>query len=153
MSKRLPPRSYAAALLVLGLLLSGSAARAETAAHEQGGTRAVLSTGKTVTDEPIVYPTGAPAKIIAVEITLEPGQQTGWHQHPVPLFGYILEGELTVDYGPFGKRTYRQGEGLAEAMNEAHNGRNTGTGVLKILAVFISAEGVPDTTRASPPAR
>jgi quercetin dioxygenase-like cupin family protein len=71
----------------------------------------------------------------------------------VPLFGYILEGELTVDYGPFGKRTYRQGEGLAEAMNEAHNGRNTGTGVLKILAVFIGAEGVPDTTRASPPAR
>jgi quercetin dioxygenase-like cupin family protein len=99
MSKRLPPRSYAAALLVLGLLLSVSAARAETAAHEQGGTRAVLSTGKTVTDEPIVYPTGAPAKITAVEITLEPGQQTGWHQHPVPLFGYILEGELTVVTG------------------------------------------------------
>ena len=154
MSKRLLPRSHAAVLLVLGLLLSAPASRAETYADAHGGgVRAVLSTGKTVTDEPIVYPTGAPAKITAVEITLEPGQQTGWHQHPVPLFGYILEGELTVDYGPFGKRTYRQGEGLAEAMNEAHNGRNTGAGVLKILAVFIGAEGVPDTTRASPPAR
>jgi quercetin dioxygenase-like cupin family protein len=153
MSKRLLMMSRATVLVVLGLLLATSAGRAETAGHEHGGVRAILSTGKTVTDEPIVYPTGAPAKITAVEITLEPGQQTGWHQHPVPLFGYILEGELTVDYGPFGKRTYRQGEGLAEAMNEAHNGRNTGTGVLKILAVFIGAEGVPDTTRASPPPR
>jgi quercetin dioxygenase-like cupin family protein len=151
MSKRVLPTSCAAALLALGLLLSVSTACAEEAEH--GGVRAILSTGKTVTDEPIVYPTGAPAKITAVEITLEPGQQTGWHQHPVPLFGYILEGELTVDYGPLGKRTYRKGEGLAEAMNEAHNGRNTGTGPVKILAVFIGAEGVPDTTRASPPAR
>jgi len=39
-----------------------------------------------------------------VEITLLPGQQTGWHTHPVPLFGYILEGELTVDYGTKGQR-------------------------------------------------
>ena len=153
MSKRLPPRSYARALLVLGLLLSVSAARAETPAHEQGGTRAVLSTGKTVTDEPIVYPTGAPAKIIAVEITLEPGQQTGWHQHPVPLFGYILEGELTVDYGARGRRTFRKGDGLAEAMDEAHNGHNAGREPVKILAVFIGTEGVPDTVAASPPAR
>jgi quercetin dioxygenase-like cupin family protein len=56
-----------------------------------------------VTGEPIRYPSGA-AKITAEEITLQPGQQTGWHTHPVPLFGYILEGELTVDYGAKGKR-------------------------------------------------
>jgi quercetin dioxygenase-like cupin family protein len=135
--------------LALALLLVSSAAVAEPAS----GTRTVLSTGTTVTNEPIRYPTGVPARINAVEITLAPGQQTGWHTHPVPLFGYILEGELTVDYGALGKRIFRQGEALVEAMNEAHNGRNTGEGPLKILAVFVGAEGVPDTSLAPSPAR
>jgi quercetin dioxygenase-like cupin family protein len=113
----------------------------------------VLSTGNTVTGEPIRYPTGAPAQITAVEITLEPGQQTGWHTHPVPLFGYILEGELTVDYGTKGERTYLKGDGFAEAMNEAHNGRNTGHNPVRILAVFIGTEGVQGSAPTSPPAR
>jgi len=155
MLKFLPPRSCPAALLAIALILSSGVALAQSApppADAHGGTRMVLQTGKTVTDEPIQYPAGKP-KITAVEITLAPGQQTGWHTHPVPLFGYILEGELTVDYGPLGKRIYRQGDALVEAMNEAHNGHNSGQGAVKILAVFIGAEGVPDTTRASPPPR
>jgi quercetin dioxygenase-like cupin family protein len=128
------------------------AAAPKQPADAHAGTRPVLSTGTTVTDEPIRYPSGA-AHITAVELTLKPGQQTGWHTHAVPLFGYILEGELTVDYGAKGKRTYRKGEALAEAMNEAHNGRNTGRRPLKILVVFIGADGVPNTSPASPPAR
>ncbi len=153
---RLSP-SVAAGLL-LGLSLSLTAAVAETVsppppAHMDPGVRAVLSTGTTVTGEPIRYPSGAPARITAMEITLQPGQQTGWHTHPVPLFGYILEGELTVDYGPKGQRIYRKGDGLAEAMNEAHNGRNAGQNPVKILAVFVGMEGMPDSAPASPPAR
>jgi len=144
-----------AAGLAIALMLVAQAAAAETAAPAAGapGIRTVLSTGTTVTDEPIKYPIGAPAQITAVEITLAPGQQTGWHMHPVPLFGYILEGELTVDYGALGQRVFRQGDGLAEAMNEAHNGRNSGQGPVRILAVFIGAQGVRDTVPASPPAR
>ena len=161
MSKSLWPQSSPCltACLALGLFLASSSAIAETAAPVpqpagvDPGTRTVLSTGTTVTDETIRYPSGAPARITAVEITLRPGQQTGWHSHPVPLFGYILEGELTVDYGAKGQRTYRKGDGFAEAMNEAHNGRNMGQVPVNILAVFIGAEGVPDTVRASPPAR
>jgi quercetin dioxygenase-like cupin family protein len=88
-----------------------------------------------------------------MEITLLPGQQTGWHTHPVPLFGYILEGELTVDYGAKGQRVYLKGDGLAEAMNEAHNGRNSGESPVKILAVFIGVKGVQDTAPVPPPQR
>jgi quercetin dioxygenase-like cupin family protein len=151
----LPRKSRAAALLGLWLLSSASLAddQGPAGVHVGAGTRMVLSTGTTVTGEPIQYPTNAPAKITAVEITLVPGQQTGWHTHPVPLFGYILQGELTVDYGPKGKRVYRQGEGLAEAMNEPHDGRNTGTGALRILAVFVGADGVPNTVAAPVPSR
>jgi len=146
-----------ATLLALGWVLAPAvtvAQRVQPApADAPPGVRTVLSTGTTVTGETIRYPSDAPARITVVEIMLAPGQQTGWHTHPVPLFGYVLEGELTVDYGPLGKRTYRQGEGIAEAMNQAHNGRNTGPGPLKILAVFMGADGVPDTTRAPPPGR
>jgi quercetin dioxygenase-like cupin family protein len=143
----------------LALLLAANAACAQTAVQAplageaQSAERMVLSTGTTVTGEPIRYPTGTPAHVTAVEITLAPGQQTGWHMHPVPLFGYILEGELTVDYGAKGKRTYRKGDGLMEAMNGAHDGRNTGAEPVKILAVIIGAEGVQGSLPASPPAR
>jgi quercetin dioxygenase-like cupin family protein len=113
----------------------------------------VLSTERTVTGEPIHYPSRGPALITAVEIVLQAGEETGWHTHQVPLFGYILEGELTVDYGVMGVRTYRQGEGFAEATDQAHNGRNPGQKPVRILAVFIGMEGTQGTAPAPPPAR
>lgn len=106
----------------------------------------LLSTSKTVMDEPIVYPAGGTAKLTAGIVTMAPGQETGWHTHGVPLTGIILEGELTVDYGDKGKRTYSQGQSIAEAMSVAHNGRNTGSGVMKLFAVYLGAEGVANTT-------
>jgi len=71
----------------------------------------------------------------------------------VPLFAYILEGELTVDYGGKGERTYRAGDGFMEAMDERHDGRNSGQGSVKILAVVIGEQGVQGSVPASPPAR
>jgi quercetin dioxygenase-like cupin family protein len=155
---RLPPSRRLAAGLLFGLSLMMNPAAAEIAASTSPpatvspGVRAVLSTGSTVTGEPIQYPSGAAAQITAVEITLEPGQRTGWHTHPVPLFGYILAGELTVDYGSKGTRTYRKGDGFAEALNEAHNGHNIGQHPVKILAVFIGMKGVQESAPASLPA-
>lgn len=78
-------------------------------------------------------------------LTMEPGQATGWHRHDVPLFGYILQGEVTVDYGPDGTRVYRAGDALVEALGSAHNGVNTGADTVRMLAVSIGAEGVPNT--------
>jgi len=143
----------ALALLLAATAWAETAPPAPLAGEAHSGERLVLATGTTVTGEPIRYPAGAPARITAVEITLAPGQQTGWHMHPVPLFGYILAGELTVDYGPKGKRTYRQGDGFMEAMNEAHNGRNSGAEPVKILAVIIGAEGMAGSLPTTPPAR
>lgn len=158
-STRFMPRLAAIAALLLGLCLPPNGASADGTvaatrpAHVDPGLRTILSTGTTVTSQPIHYPSSGPAKITAVEITLRPGEQTGWHTHPVPLFGYMLEGELTVDYGARGKRVYRKGDALAEAMNEAHNGRNTGKGLMRILAVFIGVEGGQGSVAAAPPVR
>lgn len=104
----------------------------------------LFSSSQTVIGQPIAYPQGVP-KVTAAIITVEPGKETGVHLHRVPLFAYILSGELTVDYGPDGKRTFSQGSAFLEALNSDHNGRNTGEVATRILAVFMGAEGVPNT--------
>lgn len=110
----------------------------------------LMSTTRTVMDEPIVYPTATAAKLTGGIVTLQPGDETGWHTHGVPLTGIILEGELTVDYGPRGTRTYKQGDAIAEAIAVAHNGRNSGTGPMRLFAVFIGAEGLQPTIPIRP---
>jgi quercetin dioxygenase-like cupin family protein len=119
------------------------------ASADRGATRdtvtSLLSTGQTVLSQPIAYPTQSPAKIVSAIVTMLPGEETGWHQHDVPMFGYILEGEVTVTYSGKGTHVYRQGDALMEAIDIPHNGRNTGRIPARILAVFMGADGVPDT--------
>lgn len=102
----------------------------------------LLVTGKTVVGENIQYPTtGAPRITVAV-VTVAPGAPAAYHRHPVPLVAYILEGELTVDYGEKGMKTFRKGDALVEAMDVPHRGMNLGSGVVKLLAVYVGAEGL-----------
>ena len=142
-TKRLARRAaFAAAPILLALaILVGTSYRAST--REEAA--ALLSTDKTVLGQTIAYPAGALAKVTAAIVTMLPGEETGWHKHDVPMFGLILDGEITVDYGPAGSRVYRKGDALVEAIDVAHNGRNTGSGNARILAVFMGADGVPNT--------
>lgn len=105
----------------------------------------LLSTSDTVVGQPIVYPSSAPAKVTSAIVTMLPGEETDWHKHEIPMFGYILEGEVTVDYGSKGTRVYRKGDAVMEAIDWPHNGRNTGTVPARILGVFMGADGVPNT--------
>jgi len=111
----------------------------------------LLATGETLLGQPITYPTGAPAKVTADIICIDPGAETGWHEHDVPLLAYMLKGELTVDYGPRGTHVYREGDVIVEAIGKAHNGHNTGAGMVRMFAVFLGAEGVPDTVDVKAP--
>lgn len=98
----------------------------------------------TVLGEDIAYPvTGKPMLTSAI-IVMAPGQTTISHRHGAPLFAYVLEGELTVDYGAHGKRVYKQGESLIEAMNVRHYGTNSGLGTLRLLTLYMGAEGTKD---------
>jgi quercetin dioxygenase-like cupin family protein len=135
------------ALALLAALLASSGVG--TLARET--VAALLDTGKTVLGQPIAYPTAGPAKVAAVVVTMLPGEETGWHSHDVPMFGYILEGEVTVDYGAHGTRTYRPGDAVMESIDIAHNGRNTGARPARILAVFMGAEGLSNTLPQAPP--
>jgi quercetin dioxygenase-like cupin family protein len=103
----------------------------------------LLSTGKTIVGETIHYPKGD-AHITAAIVTLAPGGRTILHKHGVPLFAYILAGELTVNYGTHGTRTYKQGQSFMEAMDVAHFGINNGAQPVRILAVYMGATGAKD---------
>ncbi len=103
----------------------------------------LLSTGKTIVGETIHYPKGD-AHITAAIVTLAPGGRTILHKHGVPLFAYILAGELTVNYGAHGTRTYKQGQSFMEAMDVAHFGINKGAEPVRILAVYMGATGAKD---------
>lgn len=135
-----------AIVLAFGLLV-WSARFADT--REETAT--LLATSKTVLGQSIAYPTQGPAKITAMVVVMQPGEETGWHAHDVPLFGYILEGEVTVDYGAEGTRVYRAGDAVMEAIDLAHNGRNSGAGVVRMLAVFMGADGLPNTVKSAAP--
>lgn len=104
----------------------------------------LLSDSKTVIGEDLAYPTTGKPMVTAAIVTLAPGEATIAHQHGVPLLAHVLEGELTVDYGTFGKKTYKQGQTFLEAMRVDHVGVNTGSTIVRILAVYMGAEGAKD---------
>ncbi len=138
---------------ILPALLLALPGRAETPAPQAYPTQVLLSTQTTVLNEPIRYPETGPAKVQANIVTIAPGADSRFHTHPAPMFAYILEGEVTVDYGPAGTRTYGQGEALMEAMGQSHRGMNLGQVPVRILSVHMGAEGTANVElQDKPPA-
>ena len=110
----------------------------------------LLKSGTDVLGAPLTYPAGNPV-VTSATVTIPPGGETGWHQHEVPLFAYILTGELTVDYGDKGTRTYRAGDAVLEAMNWPHNGTNTGTVPMTLVAVYMGSDTAANTVAVDHP--
>ena len=133
----------ATSLILVGLI---SVSTINALAVNKPAVETLLETQTTNIGQAIAYPSGA-AQITAVVVTLASGEEIGRHRHPVPLYGQVLSGELTVDYGEHGSKTYRAGDAFIEAMNTWHNGHNTGDEPLRILAVYMGADGVPNVVR------
>ncbi len=91
--------------------------------------------------KPIVYPDGV-GKVTALVVELAPGASTGPHRHPMPVFGYIIDGEVTVESEGHPPRRFTTGQGFMET-TVWHNGVNTGTAPVRILALYLGAEGMP----------
>lgn len=88
----------------------------------------------------LAYPAGQ-AEVTALLIEIAPGGETGWHQHPVASFGYILEGELEVHLKDGSVKHLVAGQALAEVVNTLHNGRNVGQVPLKLVVFYAGAAG------------
>jgi len=135
--------------IVIAALLSlvGGAIHSAFAAPPPASVETLIETSETVLGQEFYYPEGR-ARITAALVTVPPGALLPPHLHPVPMFAYVLEGELVVDYGSEGERVYRRGDALIEAFDWPHQGRNGGRGIVRILVVYAGAEGIPDTEPA-----
>lgn len=89
---------------------------------------------------PLQYPQGQ-AEITGMLVELAPGAATGWHSHPVPSFGMVLEGEIEVTLDNGKTRRIKAGEAVAEVVHTLHNGRNVGPGTLKLIVFYAGAAG------------
>lgn len=125
-------------MLALAVLLSLSIGMA-AADNAYQDVEPLLATGQTIIGEPIAYSPGA-AKVTAVIVTIQPGEETRLHKHGVPLFAYILSGEATVDYGDKGVKVYPCGTAFMEAMDQWHHGMNHGKEPVRILAVYLGSD-------------
>jgi quercetin dioxygenase-like cupin family protein len=127
---------------------SPSAAASSTAGAKQ---QSLLDAQQlTVLDQPIKYPVKKPAQVSSSIVQLEPGQETGWHRHKVPMYAYVLEGTITVEYDAGVVKEYPAGTALMEAQGVWHNGTNKGDVPVRILEVNIGAKGVKNTVERSP---
>ena len=131
-----------AALTVLAVFVRHALTAEEQAANSyQNLLTPILSGNQTILDQTIAYPAGTP-KVTAAIVTIPPGGETGWHTHEIPLFAYILDGELTVDYGDKGVKTYKAGNGVLEAIDWPHNGTNKSDVSVRLLAVYMGVDGI-----------
>lgn len=103
-----------------------------------------------VLDQPIVYPRKGPAQVSGELQVLEPGQETGWHRHRVPVLVHILEGTLTVEYEPSVVKTYPVGTTYMEAEDVWHNGTNAGDDQVRMLVVYLGAKGAKNSVERTP---
>jgi quercetin dioxygenase-like cupin family protein len=88
------------------------------------------------------------------EITIPPGQGTGWHYHDGPLYGFVKQGTLShFDSGCASDGVYRAGSTLQEPAGpgNVHIGRNLGDTPLVLEVLYVLPHGAPFSEDAPNP--
>lgn len=80
---------------------------------------------------------------VVVRAELDPGSMAGRHTHPGDEISYVLEGESELLVDGEAPRTVRAGEAIVIPAGKVHDARNTGTGVLRLVGVYLVEKGKP----------
>jgi len=110
----------------------------------------ILKTETSWDGKPLAYPPGQ-AEITGMLVEIAVGGETGWHQHPVPSFGLVLEGELEVQLKSGETKLLKAGDPIAEVVDTAHNGRNVGASPVRIVVFYAGAAGSKLSLQAARP--
>jgi quercetin dioxygenase-like cupin family protein len=133
-------------LLSMTLILLSSPARSIT--HEDGSIKyeditaypiAFQGGNKTIIGQDFNYPTGTPL-VKAFNIAFKPGNQTEIHKHAVPLYVYVVSGEMQVDYGSKGKKIFKAGDSYIEAMNWCHKAATYNNKSPAVIGIYLGQE-------------
>jgi quercetin dioxygenase-like cupin family protein len=87
-----------------------------------------------------------------VRLEFAPGQPTGVHLHPMPVVGYVLEGEFIVEIAGLPARHYQTGEAIYEPANTRierfDNASSTSPAVL--IATYLASPDEDELIRFLP---
>ncbi len=121
---------------------------AAPAPYNSGVTSKLLTkTGVTGNGQKIVYPSGDSAEVTAMLVDLAPGAETGWHKHPVPVYAYVLSGNLAVELEDGRTLQFKPGEAIIEVVNTSHNGKNAGSDPVRLVVFYTGVQGIPNVIR------
>ena len=135
-------------ILVVLLLIGPGIAQAIDGSDRVTATP-VLKAQRTWVGQDIVYPKGQ-AEMSGVVVEMAPGGETGWHKHPVPSVGYVIEGQLEVHFKNGDVKKLNAGEAAAEAVDVWHNGVNVGEGPVKLVVFYVGTPNIKLTERENP---
>jgi len=110
-------------------------------------TALILKTTTTTGDYPAEYLNAEKPEINVVKVEISPGAETGWHSHPVPLYAYVLEGELSVELKGGNTYHFSAGDAIVEVVNVPHNGKNPGTAPVVLIVFYTGEIGTPNTVK------
>lgn len=93
-------------------------------------------------DQRITYPKKVKKAEISSEIeVLEPGQETGWRKYRVPVYFYVLEGAISVEYDAGVVKDFAAGTAFVQAQGIWHNISNKGDVRARMLTVTMGVKG------------
>ena len=129
--------------IALRTALSGAVVTATVFA---GGTAQATPPGPGVTGTLIAQKTVGDTDYVLREVTVPPGQATGWHYHDGLVYGYVKQGTLShyhADCASDG--VYPQGTVVREpgGPSDVHLGRNEGSTPLVLEVLYVLPHGSP----------
>lgn len=143
--------SIASVVLVGITLLSGCGGSEEDAAQTESetatteivvGSQQLLTDQRiTVLDQKVEYPKKGAAQISSAITTLEPGQETGWQLHRIPVLVYVMSGTYTVEYEAGVTKEFPAGSSFIQAVKTNYNGINKSEDTVQLLTVYMGAQG------------
>lgn len=133
------------AMLVVAIVVSCAG---ETTTDYTVRSELLLQETETWVGQPIEYPEGSP-QVSLVEIEIAPGEITGWHYHPMPSVGYLLQGTLEVTARESGDVIqFQKGEAVAEMVGDVHRGQNVGDEPVRLLVFYAGSDELELTHQA-----
>ena len=93
------------------------------------------------------FPSPAPGWEIAQTLVEIPeGVASGRHNHPGPEVGYIVRGDVAMEFDDRPTLALRTGDPFMIPTGVIHNARNVGAVTTKMLSTFVFDEAQPLTT-------
>ena len=135
-------RLIAASVIALACLAAANAADGPVKATP------VLTTTTTAIGQPIVLPS-TDVQVIVTTLEIAPGAKLARHKHPFQRYGYVMQGELTIEYEGGRRQTFHAGDFIVEALGVWHFGANTGTLPVKLLVIDQVEAGKSNTILAN----